>query len=61
MKRSGDHLVLSNINVNVNGIEAEPTILIKPWFEGNNKLAIKFLKIDVDVVFGPKAAFPTVI
>ena len=43
LKRSGDHLVLGNISININGMEVEPTVSIKPWFEGNNKLAIKFM------------------
>ena len=61
LKSGGDYLVLNNIVINVNGILVEPVILIKPWFEGNNKLAIKVLKIDIDVIIGPKAAFPAVI
>lgn len=55
--RQGDHIALSNITVNYNGIEVEPTILVKPFFEGKNKLAIKVVKIEASVAFGPKAAF----
>ncbi|MBU2572945.1 MAG: hypothetical protein KKH28_02565 [Elusimicrobia bacterium] len=56
LSREGDYLALRNISVNINGIEAEPVILFKPWFEGKNSLAIKFLKVEVNIAFGPKAA-----
>ena len=55
--RQGDHIAFSNVTVNYNGIEVEPTILLKPSFEGNNKLAVKVVKIDADIAFGPKSAF----
>jgi len=55
--RQGDHIAFSNVSVDYNGIEAEPTILIKPFFEGNNKLAIKVMRVEADIAFGPKAAF----
>ena len=53
--KKGENIALSNINVRYNNIDVEPTILVKPFFEGNNKLALKVVKIDVDVAFGPKA------
>ncbi|HNW45067.1 MAG TPA: hypothetical protein PKI19_11220 [Elusimicrobiales bacterium] len=53
--RESDHITLSNINVNYNGIEVVPTLQIKPYFEGNNNLAIKVVKIETEIVFGPKA------
>jgi len=52
--RQGDHITFSNVAVDYNGIEVEPTLLIKPTFEGNNKLAIKVMKVEADVAFGPK-------
>ncbi len=52
--RQGDHITFSNVTVDYNGIDAEPTIRIKPFFEGNNKLAIKVMSIDADISFGPK-------
>jgi len=55
--RQGNHIAFSNVVVDYNGIEAEPTLLIKPFFEGNNKLAIKVMKVEADIAFGPKAAF----
>lgn len=55
--RRGDHIAFSNVAVDYNGIEVEPTILIKPFFEGNNKLAIKVMKVEAEIAFGPKAAF----
>jgi hypothetical protein len=53
--RQGDHIAFSNVTVNYNGVDAEPTILIKPYFEGENKLAIKVMKVEADIAFGPKA------
>jgi len=55
--KQGENIALSNINVDYNGINVEPTILIKPFFEGKNKLALKVVKIEANVAFGPKAAF----
>lgn len=54
--RQGDHIAFSNVAVDYNGIEVEPTILIKPVFEGENKLAIKVMKVEAEIAFGPKAA-----
>jgi hypothetical protein len=51
--RQGDHITFSNVSVNYNGIAIEPTIEVKPFFEGANKLAIKVMKVDADVSFGP--------
>ena len=53
--KQGDHIAFSNVSVNYNGLEVEPTILIKPAFEGQNKLSIKVMKVEADVAFGPKA------
>lgn len=55
--KEGDHISLSNVTVDYNGIEVEPTIQIKPVFEGENRLSIKVVKVEADVAFGPKAAF----
>ena len=57
LSRQADHIAFTNVSVNYNGMEVEPTLLIKPFFEGNNKLAIKVMKVEADVAFGPKAAF----
>ena len=54
--RQGDHITFGNVAVNYNGIEVEPTLWIKPIFEGNNKLAIKVMKVEADIAFGPKKA-----
>ncbi|HAH30825.1 MAG TPA: hypothetical protein DCL44_00765 [Elusimicrobia bacterium] len=51
--RQGDHLVFTNVNVNYHGIDYEPTVHLKPVFEKNNLLGIKFLKVDIDMAFGP--------
>lgn len=55
LAREGDHLVFRNITVNMNGIEAEPVITFRPVFEGGNRLAVKFMKVEADIVMGPKA------
>ncbi|MCG2725074.1 MAG: hypothetical protein L6420_02245 [Elusimicrobia bacterium] len=55
LAKEGDNIIFANAAINVNGIEAEPVIRIKPWFEGKNRLALKFVKIDIDTVFGPKS------
>lgn len=61
LAREGDHLVFRNITVNVNGIEAEPVITFRPVFEGENRLAVKFMKVEADIVMGPKSlAMPKV-
>ncbi len=54
LSRQGDHMVFTNVTVNFHGIDVEPTVQMKPSFEGNNRLAIRFLKVDADVAFGPK-------
>lgn len=53
--KQGDHIAFGNVAVDYNGIEVEPTILIKPAFEGMNRLSIKVMKVEADVAFGPKA------
>ena len=42
--RQGDHIVFTNVTVNYHGIDVEPTVLIKPAFDGKNRLAIRFTK-----------------
>ena len=57
--KQGDHIAFSNVAVDYNGIEIEPTILIRPAFEGLNKLSIKVMKVEADIAFGPNKALPT--
>jgi hypothetical protein len=57
--KQADHIAFSNVAVNYNGIEVEPTILIKPAFEGENRLSIKVMKVEADIAFGPNKAMPT--
>ena len=52
--RQGDHIVFTNVTINFHGIDVEPTVQILPSFEANNRLAIRFPKVDADVSFGPK-------
>ncbi len=56
LSRQGDTIVFGNVTVNYNGMEVEPALFIKPFFEGDNRLAIKVMKVEADVVLGPKAA-----
>jgi hypothetical protein len=53
ISRQGDHLIFTNVTVKYKGIDCEPTILLQPVFEANNRLGIRFLKVDVDIAFGP--------
>ncbi len=57
LSRQGDHLLFTNVTVVYKGIECEPSIQLKPVFEGNNRLGIRFLKVDVDIAFGPNKGF----
>ncbi|MCX5791521.1 MAG: hypothetical protein NTY45_04775 [Elusimicrobia bacterium] len=52
--RQGEHIVFSNVTVDYHGVEAIPTVLMDPAFEGTNRLAIRFPKVDAEVGFGPK-------
>ncbi len=56
--KQSDHIAFSNVAVDYNGIEVEPTILIKPAFEGENKLSVKVVKVEADIAFGPNKALP---
>ena len=57
--KEGDHIIFQNVTINYNGIKVLPVIRFKPSFEGDNKLALKILKIDLDLAFGPsKSAMP---
>jgi hypothetical protein len=59
ISRQGDHLVFTNVSINYRGIECFPVVLLKPVFDGNNRLSIKILKVDVDMAFGPAKSFST--
>lgn len=51
--KQADHITFGNVAVDYNGIEVEPTLLIKPAFEGENKLSIKVMRVEADIAFGP--------
>jgi len=57
LAKENDYITFSNIRINVNGIEAEPTFCIRPSFEGRNKISIKFVGIYFDIILGHKS-FP---
>ena len=53
LSRSGDALKLTNIRVNLNGIIVDPTVTLKPYFEGQDRLAIKIQRVQVHVSMAP--------
>jgi hypothetical protein len=55
LSRQGDHIVFTNVTVNYHGIMIEPTVLMQPQFEADNRLVMKFLRADMDIAFGPKS------
>lgn len=55
--KQADNIAFSNVKVDYNGIEVEPTVIIRPAFEGENRLSIKVVRLEADIAFGPKAAF----
>ena len=55
LAREGDHIVFTNVTVNYHGIMIAPTVLMQPKFEADNRLVMKFLRADMDIVFGPKS------
>ncbi|MDQ7774095.1 MAG: hypothetical protein RDU13_11315 [Elusimicrobiales bacterium] len=55
LQKAGGNVAFRNVLINYNGIEAEPNILLKPVFEGPNRISIKVEKVTMDVSFGPKA------
>lgn len=55
LQADGENVAFRNVLINYNGIEAEPNILLKPVFEGPNRISIKVAKVSMDISFGPKA------
>ncbi len=55
LQKAGENVAFRNVLINYNGIEAEPNILLKPVFEGPNRLSIKVARVAMDISFGPKA------
>ena len=56
--KQGENIAFSNVAVDYNGIEVEPTLIIRPAFEGENKLSLKVVKVEADIAFGPNKALP---
>ncbi len=54
--KRGDSITFSNVAVDYNGIEVEPTLVLRPAFEGDNKLSIKVVRVEADIAFGPAKA-----
>jgi len=51
--KSGEFLKVSNITVDANGIIVVPTLTLKPYFEGRDKLAIRVQKIQLHASMEP--------
>lgn len=56
--KQGENIAFSNVAVDYNGIEVEPTLILRPAFEGENKLSIKVVRVEADIAFGPNKALP---
>jgi hypothetical protein len=56
--KQGENIAFSNVAVDYNGIEVEPTLILRTAFEGENKLSIKVVKVEADIAFGPNKALP---
>ena len=56
VSKSGEFLKISNITVDANGIIVQPTLTLKPFLEGRDKLAIRIQKIQVHASMAPDAA-----
>jgi len=50
---AGSVIRLSNLVVNLNGIKVLPTVELKPYFEGQNRLAVKITRVDVNLSMSP--------
>lgn len=53
VSKAGDFLKISNIRLDINGIIAEPTLTLKPYFEGKDKLALRIQRIQLHAVMMP--------
>jgi len=51
--KSGEFLKISNIRVDANGIIVIPTLTLKPYLEGRDKLAIRIQKIQMHASMEP--------
>lgn len=51
--KSGEFLKVSNIRVDANGIIVVPTLTLKPYLEGRDKLAIKIQRIQLHASMEP--------
>lgn len=53
VSRAGDFLKVSNIRIDVNGIIVEPTLMLRPYFEGRDKLALRIQRIQLHASMTP--------
>lgn len=56
MSKAGDFLKITNIRLDINGIIAEPTLTLKPYFEGKDKLALRIQRIQLHASMMPDKA-----
>ncbi|MFA6434066.1 MAG: hypothetical protein WCW52_05165 [Elusimicrobiales bacterium] len=55
LEGSGDVLRIVNIRIDHNGIILEPVLTLKPYFEGNDRFAIKIQRIELHASGSPTA------
>ena len=53
--RRENNIVFTNVTIDYHGVEAEPTVLLNPVFESNNRLAVHIVNMDAIADFGPKS------
>ncbi len=53
MSKSGEFIKIDNIQVNVNGIMARPTLLLKPYLEGRDRLSIRIQRVQLHASMEP--------
>ena len=53
MSKAGDFLKISNLRVDANGIIVTPTLTLKPYIEGRDKLAIRVQRVQLHASMEP--------
>jgi hypothetical protein len=56
VSKAGEFLKISNLRVDVGGIIVEPTLTLKPYMEGRDKLAIRIQRVQLHASMAPDAA-----
>jgi hypothetical protein len=58
VSKSGDFLRITNFRVDQGGIIVEPTLTLKPYFEGRDKLAIRVQRVQFHASMQPDRSAP---